>query len=185
MTTKYFYDVQDNLTKVTDPNNNDTTYTYDDFRRMQGQISTVTGTTTYSYDAAGNLLSSTDANSAVTARTYDAANRILTATSTRTGRATEAVVWTYDNTTVGGYGGGRVGRVTEPTGTTQYSYDRRGLLKTDRKAVWDNTFSTLYGYDANGNRTTIAYPSKRVVTYAYDFADRPFRRSASFRRRRR
>src|SRR5262249_39424603 len=54
--TMYGYDVQDNLTSVTDPNTNATTYNYDDFRRMQKQTSPVTGVTTYSYDEAGNLL---------------------------------------------------------------------------------------------------------------------------------
>jgi RHS repeat-associated protein len=172
-TTTYGYDAHDNLTSVIDPNTNQTSYNYDDFRRMQKQVSPVTGTTTYVYDAAGNLLTVTDANSATTTRTYDAANRVTSSVSTRSNRATETVSWTYDNTALGGYGGGRVGRVTEPTGTTQYSYDRRGLVKAERKAVWDNTFSTLYGYDANGNRTTITYPSQKAVTYTYDFADRP------------
>ena len=27
--------------------------------------------------------------------------------------------------------------------------------------------------DANGNRTRVTYPSSRVVTYTFDFADRP------------
>ncbi len=171
--TSYGYDAHDNLVSVTDPNTNQTTYNYDDFRRMQKQVSPVTGTTTYSYDPAGNLLTVTDANAATTTRTYDAANRVVTSTSTRSNRATETVSWAYDNTTLGGYGGGRVGRVTEPTGTTQYNYDRRGLLKAERKAVWDNTFETQYAYDQNGNRTSIIYPSQKTLTYTYDFADRP------------
>ena len=43
--TQYGYDVQSNPTTVTDPNGNQTTYSYDDFGRMQSQISPVTGTT--------------------------------------------------------------------------------------------------------------------------------------------
>ncbi len=146
---------------------------------MQSQTSVVSGTTTYSYDAAGNLVKSVDARQAAhpatdgTAGTYDAANRIVTSTSVLTGQPTETASWTYDLNVVGVYGLGRVTSMTDPTGKTQYSYDRRGLLETDRKAVWDNTFATLYTYDANGNRSTVKYPSGRTVSYSYDFADRP------------
>ncbi|MEA2416278.1 MAG: hypothetical protein QOI58_2935 [Thermoanaerobaculia bacterium] len=73
--TAYAYDVLGNLTSVTDPNGNLTSYVYDDFGRMIRQTSAVTGVTTYAYDAAGNLSTVTDANNATTARTYDALNR--------------------------------------------------------------------------------------------------------------
>jgi len=63
ITTSYTYDIAGNLTRVTDPNGNQTSYVYDDFGRMLSQTSPVTGTTTYSYDKAGNLVSTTDANS--------------------------------------------------------------------------------------------------------------------------
>jgi RHS repeat-associated protein len=35
------------------------------------------------------------------------------------------------------------------------------------------TFTTRYTYDADGNRTSIIYPSGNVVTYSFDYADRP------------
>src|SRR5207244_12286895 len=76
ITTQYAYDLHGNLTAVTDPNGNTTTYGFDDFGRMSQQVSPVTGTTAYVYDPADNLISTTDANAATTTRTYDALNRV-------------------------------------------------------------------------------------------------------------
>lgn len=173
--TRYDYDEQDNLVTVTDPNGNVTTYVYDDFQRMQRQLSPVTGETVYAYDPAGNLLSTHDANGATTTRTYDVLSRVTSATSSRAGASTETVLWTYDT---GTYGMGRVASMTDPTGSTVYSYDRRGLLKSEAKTVAGTTYATSFTYDAGGNRTAMTYPSGRVVTYGYDFADRPFSASA-------
>jgi RHS repeat-associated protein len=177
----YGYDIQDNLKSVTDPNGNVTTYAYDDFRRMQSQVSPVSGTPNFVYDAAGNLTSSTDANSAVTTRTYDAANRLLSASSVRSGFNTETVTYTYgdpDPAQLTKYSWGRLASMTEQVGSTQsgsttYAYERRGLLRKEAKTIAPNTYTLSYGYDPNGNRSSITYPSGRVVTYAFDFADRP------------
>src|ERR1051325_4373329 len=163
--TQYAYDDQDNQVSLTDPKSNVTTYAYDDFGRMQSQVSPVSGTTSYTYDEAGNLTSSTDANSATTARTFDLLNRVLTATSTRTGRTTETVTWTYDSTTSFEYGLGRVATMEDPSGTTGYVYDRRGLLRIQS---YDSMPGAIYAYDADGNRTAI-----NDVAYTFDFAGRP------------
>lgn len=171
--TQYGYDVQDNMASVTDPNGNITTYQYDDFRRVQQQTSPVSGVTLYSYDEAGNLISSTDANGAALSRAYDAANRIASATWQRTGRPTETMTWAYDDATVGNYGKGRIATMTDPTGSATYAYERRGLLRSESKSIQGDAYTQLYGYDANGNRASIRYPSLRIVSYNFDFADRP------------
>lgn len=172
-TTSYAYDAQDNLTQVTDPNGNLTTYAYDDFRRLQKQISPVSGTTNYSYDFAGNLTSTSDGNNATTTRTYDALNRVSGASSSRSGLTTESVTYTYDDATAGKYGKGRLSTMTDPTGSVAYAYDRRGLLRSENRIISGAPFSQAYGYDANGNRSSVTYPSGRVVAYTFDFADRP------------
>jgi RHS repeat-associated protein len=176
VTTSYAYDVQDNLTSVTDPNANVTTYAYDDFHRLQTQVSTVTGTTSYSYDPAGNLLTAVDANGATTTRTYDVKSRVTTATSA-SGSATEAVTWTYDSAS--GYGIGRLATMTDPTGSTTYSYDRRGLLKSEQRTVDGRLYASSYTYDPDGNRTSIIYPTQDVISYTYDFAGRPVTSTAA------
>ncbi|HKO57511.1 MAG TPA: DUF6531 domain-containing protein, partial [Thermoanaerobaculia bacterium] len=176
--TTYGYDAHDNLTSVTDPNGNVTTYVYDDFGRMREQNSPVTGHTTYQYDEAGNLLESQDANTALTRQTYDLLGRVLTLSATRSGMPSESVAWSYDDPAPGQYGIGRLATMTDATGpsgapSAVYAYDRRGLLKSEVKRVDASTYTTSFHYDANGNLTSLTYPSGRVVTYGYDFADRP------------
>ena len=177
VSTTYGYDVHDSLTSLTDPNGNVTTWVWDDFRRLRSQTSPVTGSTTYTYDEAGNLLTSTDANAAVTTRTYDGAGRLLTASSARAGRTTELITNTYDNT-VASYGKGRLksASVSEggtSTASTVYTWDRRGLPRSETQTILGAAFVLSFGTDANGNRSRVTYPSGRIVTYTHDFADRP------------
>ena len=172
ITTRYAYDVQGHLTSVTDPNGNITTYVYDDFGQMLQQNSPVSGTTTYAYDDAGNLVSTTDANNATTTRTYDALNRVTSASSTGPS-GTELVTTTYDDSTAGSFGIGRVASMSDPTGSTTCAYERRGLLRREMKTIQGSAHTTLLGYDADGNRSSMTYPSGMVVSYTFDFAGRP------------
>ena len=170
--TRYDYDVMDNLTSVTDPNGNVTRYAFDDFRRLARQDSPATGTTTYAYDPAGNLTSTTDARGATTTRHYDAISRVLSATATL-GSNSEVVTFTYDDPTFGNYGKGRLRSMSDPSGSSAYAHERRGLLRSELKTILGDAYTTRFSYDANGNRSVIAYPSGRQLTYSFDYADRP------------
>jgi len=170
--TSYTYDVAGDLTSVTDPNGNITTYAYDDFGRMVSQSSPVTGTTTYTYDLAGDPISTTDANHAITTRTYDALGRVLTATSTISGGASETVTWSYDGG-AGTFSIGRIASMTDPAGTTNYAYERRGLLVSESRSSGSFVMTTGFVYDANGNRASLRYPSGLTIDYTYDFGNRP------------
>ncbi len=170
--TQYGYDVHDNIKSVVDPNNNQTTYAYDDFDRTRQQVSPVSGTSTYHYDYDDDLTSYSDANSATTTATYDAIDRILTATSVR-GASTDPVTWTYDDGTTGHFGKGRLQTMTDPTGSVNYTYERRGLLASEARTILTNAYSLSYKYDKNGNRSSITYPDAKVISYGFDFADRP------------
>jgi YD repeat-containing protein len=108
-------------------------------------------------------------------------DRVLTLTATRSGTTSESVAWTYDDPDPLHYGIGRLKTMTDATGpspSAAYVYDRRGLLKSEVKRIDASTYTTSFGYDANGNRTSLTYPSGRIVTYAYDFADRPLSASS-------
>ncbi|MGN6186667.1 MAG: hypothetical protein ACTHQM_23765, partial [Thermoanaerobaculia bacterium] len=174
VTTAYVYDSHGNLTQVTDPNGNVTTYSFTDFAEVATQQSPVTGTTTYSYDVTGNLISTTDANLATTTRTYDALGRALTAVSSRSNRTTETVQWQYDDAAAGRFGIGHLTLMTDPTGTTNYYYDRMARTRREEKVLDVITYATTFHYDVDGNVTQVGYPSGLVVDYTNDFAGRPF-----------
>ena len=50
---------------------------------------------------------------------------------------------------------------------------RRGELLSEVKTIQGTAYTTAYRYDADGNRSSMTYPSGRVVNYAFDQADRP------------
>lgn len=169
ISTTYEYDAHGNLVGVTDPNGNETNYVFDDFGRMLRQESAVTGVTTYSYNPAGQLIGTTDANGATTTRTYDAVGRVLSASSARQSE-TETVSWDYDD---GTFGIGRPGSMTDPTGSTAYTYDRRGMLLRELRTVDGNQYATTFRYDEAGNRSRLVNPSGRITDYTFDYAGRP------------
>lgn len=179
----YTHDLQGNLTRVTTPSTASTNDFFDDFGCLRKQVSTYTGTTSQSCDRAGNVTSRTDANSATTTTTYDALNRPLSQTSSKAGVATETVTWTYDSPTFGRFCIGRLASMTDPSGSSTYSYDRRGLLVSLAQVINGTAYSTTYAYDGNGNRITERLPisptTSRTLTYTYDDADRPYSVSAS------
>ncbi len=63
------------------------------------------------------------------------------------------------------YGRGRLSQMTDPTGSANYEYDRRGLVRREAKTVEGNAYTTAYAYDPDGNRTSMTYPSGRIVTF--------------------
>jgi RHS repeat-associated protein len=178
---QYSYDVQGNLASLTHFVQSGAgvqytdTFTHDDFgNALKDEISVgwdiLTGTKTYRYDPAGNVLTRTDANGATTTWTYDALTRPLTEVSVRSGAPTETVSWTYDQ---GPFGIGRRTAMTDPSGSTTWTYERRGLVASRTQVIGGQSYVSKYTYDADGNRETHSMPSGRVLTYGYDYADRP------------
>jgi YD repeat-containing protein len=97
--TDYGYDTQDNLSSITDLNENTTQYWFDDFGRKDQTASPDTGITDYLYyDGAGNLTQRVDAKETVVNYTYDALNR-LTAIQFPSD-PNQNVTFTYDSTSV-------------------------------------------------------------------------------------
>ena len=172
LSTRLGYDSQHNVNAVVPNGSPGTMYQYDDFGRVASESSTLSGNWAYAYDPDGDLTSETDPNSSVTTRTYDALNRPLTAVSKKAS-STESVSWTYDSTTSGAYGIGRLAKMTDPTGSTTYSYEPRGLLVQKSQVVNNATYATNYAYDSDGDLATVGLPSGRSLTYGYDYAHRP------------
>ncbi len=174
----YTHDLQANLTRTISPSTASTNTSFDDFGCPRNEISTYTGATTQTCDRAGNITSTTDANGATTTTTYDALDRPLVQTSTRSGTSTETVTWAYDNTASGAYGIGRLKSMTDPSGSTTYTYERRGLPASMNQIIGGSPTTTSYTYDGNGNETKLVISQAGVLrlnlAYTFDFADRPY-----------
>ncbi len=159
--TSYAYDALDHLTAVTDAEANTTTYEYSDRGLMTEQTSPVSGVTTYAYNEHGEQVSEIDARGVVMNRLVDALDRV---TAIQYPSADLDVTYTYDDPAVT-FSKGRLTSIDRQGQSVNYRYDRFGRILEDG--------ALSYGYDANGNPTSLLYPGGVEAVTTYDFADRP------------
>jgi YD repeat-containing protein len=186
--TTYVYDLRDQLTSVVDPNGAMTTYVVDDFGALRQQLTPLAGggvadETNYVYDEANNVTSVTQVGIRSSSRTYDVANRLLTITGT----PLSAVTHTYDTVClpdpVSGktFGRGRLCKVSDGTATTEFAYDRRGLVVKEKVTLvatpgpGSKAYELTYQYDAAGRRKLVTYPAPvgDSVMTSFDVNNRP------------
>ncbi|MCW0457860.1 hypothetical protein NB712_002956 [Xanthomonas sacchari] len=165
--TKFGYDALDNLTKVTDPKGLDTTYAYNGLGDLTKLTSPDTGSTTYTYDSAGNRATQTDARNIKTSYGYDALNRLTQVTYPTTSLN---VSYTYDvsqSTCASGetYAVGRLTRMQDGSGSTDYCYDRFGDLVRKVQTTNGKVFVVRYAYTKAGQLSRLTYPDGAVVDY--------------------
>ncbi|MCC4592559.1 hypothetical protein LL974_15585 [Xanthomonas campestris pv. cannae] len=165
--TKFGYDALDNLTKVTDPKGLDTTYAYNGLGDLTKLTSPDTGSTTYTYDSAGNRATQTDARNIKTSYGYDALNRLTQVTYPTTSLN---VSYTYDvsqTTCASGetYAVGRLTRMQDGSGSTDYCYDRFGELVRKVQTTNGKVFVVRYAYTKAGQLSRLTYPDGTVVDY--------------------
>jgi RHS repeat-associated protein len=170
--TTFEYDTQDNLIKVTDPKGLDTDYTYNAFGDLLTLSSPDTGTTTYTYDGAGNRKTQTDARGITATYGYDALNRL---TSITYSDGSPGVTYRYDTasklecpSSVGGgweFAKGRLSKVTDASGSTQYCHDRFGNLTAKIQTTNGKKLTIRYAYTLAGQLQGITYPDGAVVDY--------------------
>lgn len=189
-TTTYTYDSAGNRLSVTTPAGHKTTYVYNDANRVTQQTSPGGSVASYTYDASGNTTSSTDPDGKKTAYTYDTVGNELTVTDP----AGNTTAYTYDaagdpltvtdaagNVTKQAYDtSSHLLTVTDAAGhKTSYTYDKAGRKLTaiaprgNVAGATAATYTTTYGYDANGNIVTVADPTGAVTTTTYDVVNRP------------
>jgi RHS repeat-associated protein len=161
---RYAYDNEGRLWRVTDPRNLTTIYAYNGFGQVIQRISPDTGTTNYAYDSAGRLASEHKANGAVIIYTWDKLNRMTSRTS---GGLTE--YFTYDE---GSYGKGRLTRLNDASGQTQYEYGADGQITRQINSMFGQVYTTQWQYDAAGRLQTMIYPSGMALDYGYDAVGR-------------
>ncbi len=168
--TEYAYDARNNLTRIEDPKGLVTQYQYNGFDELIQQTSPNTGVTTYTYDAAGNRVTQTDGRGITTTYHYDALNRLTQITYPN---PAENISYVYDQET---YGIGRLRRITDPSGGTEYRYDAHGnIIETAHHILVGaqlHSYLMTYQYDTADRLTQLTYPSGRKVDYARDSAGR-------------
>ncbi|WP_284569478.1 RHS repeat domain-containing protein [Xanthomonas graminis] len=165
--TKFGYDALDNLTKVTDPKGLDTTYAYNGLGDLTKLTSPDTGVTTYTYDSAGNRATQIDARNIKTTYSYDALNRLTKLAYSTTSLN---VSYTYDvsqATCASGetYAIGRLARMQDGSGSTDYCYDRFGDLVRKVQTTNGKVFVLRYAYTKAGQLSRLTYPDGAAVDY--------------------
>ncbi len=120
-TTTTEYDAEGNVTALTDPEANRTSFVYGELNRLVRETNTLGFSRTFAYDAVGQLLRATDANSTIH-YDYDEAGQLLSVDTTGTpGVPSVLLTYAYD----------AVGNRLSTTdlingvlqGTTSYGYD--------------------------------------------------------------
>ena len=176
LTTRFEYDANGNLRHQYDCRNIHVEYTYDTLNRKTAHIQHKAGgnlTVSFdAYDAEGNLTQMTDAMGRVFTYTYDVLNRQTDSSAPDLGGSmfqTLAVTTVYDaNNNV--------------TSITETKTDETGASFTDQTVNTFDNFDrmatttqrgllTSYGYDNNGNRTSVTTPAG-TTAYTYNSRNR-------------
>ena len=159
------------LLKSTDPNGHETTYSYDYALNLTKVVDPAGHETRYTYGGAGNLLKRqlmTPATQQIESWTYNTKDEPLTHTSFRQ----KTTVYTYNSS-------GDLASRTSPTGgKTSWTYNTDGTVATmveppgnvSGAVVAD--YTTVYGYDTQGQLTSVTDARGAKTTYGYDTSGR-------------
>ena len=177
--TQYKYDALGNLEETIDAQDNKTIIKYDSLGRKISMNDPDMGEWSYEYDAVGNLKKQTDAKGQTINFQYDGINRLVEKSGlSPQGTVPDfSVTYAYDTVTLDNpYAKGRLTKVTDPSGTTEFFYDNLGReIKTVKGLSPQGTVPTEYytverTYDSIDRLKTVTYPDGEVITYAYNVA---------------
>ncbi len=190
--TLYEYDVLGNFTKLTDAQGNVRTMQYDGLGRNYFYNDPNRGYFWQAFDAASNVIASRDANGQEIHYEFDGANRVkaeyhLTPTTSDAivnsywqpvqnfSALTPAVTFEYDriNGATSGASLGRIVKVNDAAGYSQYKFDNRGrVIEQGRQITGHGIHSSVYtskrSYDSSDRLTRYEYPDTTYLTYDYD-----------------
>ena len=163
--TYYEYDVQSNLIKTADAQGNIVQIFYDSIGRKLKMIDPDMGTWAYEYDLLGNLIKQTDAKGQVLEFDYDVLNRLTAKRYPLS--ANPAVEYFYDDAAKSNCIG-RLSKVIDQSGFTEFFYDELGREIKSVKSVEGIAYSVERQYDVLDRLITLKYPDGEAVTYTYD-----------------
>ncbi len=184
--TRYLYDLNDQLRRITDSQGNVKTMEFDGLKRMTGMNDPDRGVMTFLYDDASNLKETLDAKAQRIAYTYDGANRIKTEDYQDGGPRVLDVEYFYDTPFPGGLAvgdllpavaentKGQLAFVRDLSGETHFSYDTRARVTSEIKRIPDRltgqlvNFRTRFGYDSADRLQTLTYPDGDQLQHAYN-----------------
>ncbi|MFH1691505.1 MAG: RHS repeat-associated core domain-containing protein [Candidatus Omnitrophota bacterium] len=166
--TTYEYDVQNNLIKLTDSQNNVSQIWYDSIGRKLKMDDPDMGIWTYEYDILGNFIKQTDAKNQILEFEYDELNRL----TRKLANAQTIVNYLYDDPLKDNCIG-RLSKVTDQSGSTEFFYDVLGReIKSTKTVTTSPDISHQYTvqreYDILGRLTNLTYPDNSIVNYSYD-----------------
>ncbi|MFI8719270.1 RHS repeat-associated core domain-containing protein [Stenotrophomonas sp. NPDC077464] len=164
------YNALDQVTQVTDPKGLHTTYAYNGFGDLIGQVSPDSGATDFTVDASGNRKTRTDARGITATYHYDALNRL---TGIAYPDPNLDVGYSYDIAPAAcddseRFAKGRLGQVQHAAGSTAYCHDRFGQVTRKVQTVNGISSTVRYAYTAGGRLSQLTYPDGSVVDYVRD-----------------
>ena len=162
-TTSYKYDAQGNLLDTIDDKGNVTAITYDSLGRKAAMDDPDMGEWSYEYDANGNLIKQTDAKGQILEFTYDSLNRL-------TGKPADGltiVTYSYDDTSKPNCIG-RLSKITDQSGQTEFFYDNLGREIMTTKTVSSKPYTVSRSYDALDRLISVTYPNGKIAQYSYN-----------------
>jgi RHS repeat-associated protein len=167
-TTSLVHDEKDGVVENSDPKSVVTTFVRNGFGDVIQEVSPDRGTSTYWYDAAGSMTKSQDGRGQIVDYSYDILGRL--SQKVPQGLTGETVSYSWDTGGLSGsYGVGRLGAITDASGTTQFKYDNRGNMLVQQQAIGSSaTAQLVYAYDLGDRITQLTYPSGRIMQYGRD-----------------
>ena len=160
------YNNLNQVTAQTDFLGYSTSFTRDAFGNAIARSSPDTGSWSYTFDEDNNVTGITDARSVATTNTFDAVDRLSGVSIT--GYSGEAESYTYDATSGGNVGVGRLTSWSDESGSGSRVYNNFGNIISETRVIGSQTYTISYSYDLANRLTEIIYPSGRYVDYTSD-----------------
>jgi RHS repeat-associated protein len=174
LTTTYKYDPLGHLLQIIQGQQTQT-FVFDGLGRMTSSATpeTVGQPNTYTYTDFGAIAQKTDprlvpgtSNHITTTYGYDPLNRVKTIAYND--NVTPNVTYTYNPPNAANNTGGQLASVTNGVESKAYQYDLMGRITQCLETIGANQYTVTYAYAANGQITSITYPSQLKANYGYD-----------------